>query len=68
MKLQETIENVMQYILNFIEKVKGYIEDIIDFFTDLRDRIEGFLEYIEEKLAGITSVVEDLKHHEIEAA
>jgi hypothetical protein len=33
----------------------------------LRDRIEGFLEYIEEKLQGIGSVVEELKSHEVAA-
>jgi hypothetical protein len=68
MNISETVDNVVQYILRFIEKAKGYIEDIIEFFSDLRDRLETFLEYIEEKLQSITGVIEDLKQHAVEAA
>ena len=68
MNIPEKIDSFVQYIIQFIEKIKGYVDMIIDFFTDLRDKIEGLLEYIDEKLQSISSVVEELKHHEEAAA
>ena len=68
MNITEKIDSFVQYIIQFIEKIKGYIDHIIEFFTDLRDKVEGLLEYIDEKLQSISSVVEELKHHEEAAA
>jgi uncharacterized protein YoxC len=68
MNITEKIDNVIQYIIQFIEKIKGYVDNIIDFFSDLRERIEGLLEYIDEKLHSITDFVAELKHHEEAAA
>ena len=60
MNITETIDNIVQYIIKFIEKIKGYVDIAIDFFTDLKDRIEGLLEYIEEKLESIGGFIEEL--------
>jgi predicted PurR-regulated permease PerM len=63
MNITENIDNIIQYIVNFIEKMKGYVDNIIEFFSDLRERIEGLLEYIDEKLHSITDFVAELKQH-----
>lgn len=68
MNIAKKIDNVIQYIVEFIEKMKGYVDNIIDFFTDLRDRIEGLLEYIDEKLHSIADFVAELKQHQNIAA
>ncbi|MFL9845973.1 hypothetical protein [Flavobacterium rhizosphaerae] len=63
MNIPETLNNLVDYVVNFIIKVKGYIEDIIAFFEDLRDKIEGLLEYIDDKIQSIEGIVGELKYH-----
>jgi len=67
--LMEKLDNIIQYVIEFIHKIKGYVDDVISFFEDIRDKIEGLLEYVEDKLHSIEGFVGDLKHHnEQEAA
>lgn len=51
-----------------IEKAKGYIDQVIDFFNMLKDNIEALLEYIDEKIEHIQSIISELKYHEEVAA
>jgi len=55
------IDNLLEYVVEFIRKLKGYSDDIIAFFEDLRDKIEGLLEYVEGKIQSIQTLVGDLK-------
>jgi len=55
------IDGLLEYVVEFIRKLKGYSDDIIAFFEDLRDKIEGLLEYVEGKIQSIQSLVGDLK-------
>lgn len=68
MDIAEKIDGILAYIVDFIERMKGYVDKIIEFFIDLRDRIEGLLEYIDTKLHSITDFIAELKQqHEIAA-
>ena len=55
------IDGLLEYVVDFIRRLKGYSDDIIAFFEDLRDKIEGLLEYVEGKIQSIQSLVGDLK-------
>ncbi|WP_417350667.1 hypothetical protein [Flavobacterium alkalisoli] len=68
MNISETVDNVIQYIIRMIEKAKGYIDQVIDFFNMLKDNIEALLEYIDEKIEHIQSIISELKYHEEMAA
>ncbi|QEE49309.1 hypothetical protein FUA48_06855 [Flavobacterium alkalisoli] len=68
MNISETVDNVIQYIIRMIEKAKGYIDQVIDFFNMLKDNIEALLEYIDEKIEHIQSIISELKYHEEVAA
>jgi len=68
MNITEKLNSLIEYILNFVNQVKGYVDDIIAFFQDLRDKIEGLLEYIEDKIHSVESFVGELKQHTEEAA
>ena len=66
--LMEKLDNIIQYVLDFIHKIKGYVDDVIAFFEDIRDKIEGLLEYVEDKLHSIEGFVGELKHQGEEVA
>ena len=55
------IDGLLEYVVDFIRRLKGYSDDIIAFFEDLRDKIEGLLEYVEGKINSIQNLVGDLK-------
>lgn len=55
------IDGLLEYVVEFIRKLKGYSDDIIAFFEELRDKIEGLLEYVEGKIQSIQTLVGDLK-------
>jgi hypothetical protein len=38
MNITGKLNELVEYILQFVHKIKGYVEDIIAFFEDLRDR------------------------------
>lgn len=59
--IMEKLDGLIQYALEFINRIKGYVEDIIAFFEDLRDKIEGLLEYVETKIHSIEGFVGELK-------
>jgi phage-related protein len=66
--IAERIDNLVQYVVDFIRKIQGYIEDIIAFFEEIRDKVEGLIEYIEEKIEAVQGFVGELKHNTEEAA
>ncbi|OYQ45939.1 hypothetical protein CHU92_01800 [Flavobacterium cyanobacteriorum] len=66
--IMEKLDGLIQYVLDFIHKVKGYVDDIIAFFEDLRDKIEGLLDYVESKIQSIEDFVGELKQHNEEGA
>ena len=68
MNIAETIDNVVQFIIQLIEKGKVYVERIIEFFTELKEKIEAFLEYVEDKIQHVQDIINELKCHEEAAA
>ncbi len=63
MNITEKLNSFVEFILELINKAKGYIDDVIAFFESLRDKIEGLLEYVQEKIHSIESFVGELKQH-----
>ena len=66
--LMEKLDGLIQYLMDFIHKIKGYVEDIIAFFEDLRDKIEGLLDYVETKIHSVEGIIGELKASTEEAA